>query len=163
MALRKLLRFAKGSPFGGTGTRCLRGSLRQRLHQAAVGDDLLDKGREGFGLEGLAGGLVGDDAGVEVHMDLVACGDGVGGFGALHDGQADVDAVAVEDAGKALGDDHRDAGGLDGQRGVLTGGAAAEVPAADHDVASASLTAKSANILRLTSTPALAKPAMKRL
>ena len=76
----------KAPPFGGAGTKCLRGSLRQRFHQAAVGDDLLDKGREGFGLEGLAGGLVGDDAGVEVHMDLVACGDGVGGFGALHDG-----------------------------------------------------------------------------
>ena len=83
LALHTLHRFAKGSPFGGAGTKCLRESFRQRLHQAAVGDDLLDKGREGFGLEGLAGGLVGDDAGVEVHMDLVACGDGVGGFGAL--------------------------------------------------------------------------------
>ena len=29
---------------------------------------------------------------------------------ALHDGQTDVDAVAVEDAGKALGDHDRDAG-----------------------------------------------------
>ena len=61
--------------------------------------------------------------------------DGIHGLRALHDGQADVDAVAVENAGKALGDDHRDACRLDGQRGVLAGGAAAEVPAADHDVA----------------------------
>ncbi len=61
--------------------------------------------------------------------------DGVHGLRALHDGQADVDAVAVEDAGKALGDDDGNTRRLDGQRGMLAGGAAAEVPAADHDVA----------------------------
>ena len=33
--------------------------FRQRLHQTAIGDDLLDERREGFGLEGLAGGLIG--------------------------------------------------------------------------------------------------------
>ena len=109
--------------------------FRQRLHQTAVGDDLLDEGRERLGLEGLAGSLIGDDAGIKIHTDRIACADGVHGLGAFHDGQADVDAVAVEDAREALGDDDRDSGGLDGQRCVLTGGAAAEVPAAHHDVA----------------------------
>src|SRR5699024_1773114 len=97
------------------------------VHQAAGRDDLLDEGREGLGLEGRAGGLVGDEAGIEVDADQVAGRDGVGGRLALEDGQADVDAVAVEDAGKALGDDHRDAAGLDAQRRVLPAGAAAEV------------------------------------
>ena len=32
---------------------------------------------------------------------------------AFHDGQADVDAVAVEDTGKAFGNNHRNAGSLD--------------------------------------------------
>ncbi len=54
------------------------------------------------GLEGLAGGLVGDDAGVEVDADRVALSDCLTGGGALQDGQTDVDGVAVEDAGKAL-------------------------------------------------------------
>ena len=38
-------------------------------------------------------------------LTVSPCADGVHGLGALHDGQADVDAVAVEDAGEALGDD----------------------------------------------------------
>ena len=52
--------------------------FRQRLHQTAVGDDLLDERREGFGLEGLAGGLIGDDAGIKIHADRIACADGGG-------------------------------------------------------------------------------------
>ena len=36
------------------------------LHQAAGGDDVLDKGREGLGVEHFAVGLVGDDAGIAV-------------------------------------------------------------------------------------------------
>ena len=86
-------------------------------------------------MEHLAVGLIGNDTGVKVHAHGVARIDGIHGLRALHDGQTDVDAVAVEDAGKALGDHDRDAGGLDAQRCVLTGGAAAEVPAAHHDVA----------------------------
>ena len=86
------------------------------------------KGGEGLSLEGGAGGLVGDDAGVKVHAHQIPRLDGVGRGLALQDGQADVDAVAVENPGEALGDDHRDAAGLDAQGGVLTGGAAAEVP-----------------------------------
>ena len=85
-------------------------------------------------MEHLAVGLVGDDAGIKVYLNGVPCLDGIHSLRAFHDGQADVDAVAVEDAGKALGNDHRDAGGLDAQGSVLTGGAAAEVPAAHHDV-----------------------------
>ena len=49
-------------------------------------------------------------------------------------GRPDVDGVAVEDPGEALGDDAARAAGLDNQGGVLTGGAAAEVAAPDHDI-----------------------------
>ena len=87
--------------------------LRQRLHQPAIRDDLLDERGEGFGLEGLAGGLIGDEAGSKIHADGIACADGIHSLRTLHDGQADVDAVAVEDAGKALGDDDGNTGGLD--------------------------------------------------
>ena len=85
-------------------------------------------------MEHLAVGLVGDDTGVKVHLNGVPSLDGVHSLRAFHDGQADVDAVAVEDTGKAFGNDHRDAGGLDAQGCVLTGGAAAKVPAAHHDI-----------------------------
>ena len=43
------------------------------LHQAAGGDDVLDKGREGLGVEHLAVGLVGDDAGIKVYLNGVPC------------------------------------------------------------------------------------------
>ena len=36
--------------------------------EAALFDDILDKGREGLGLIGFAGGPVLDDAGVEIHL-----------------------------------------------------------------------------------------------
>ena len=78
--------------------------------------------------------LVGDDAGVKVYLNGVPCLDGIHSLRAFHDGQADVDAVAVEDAGKAFGNDHRNACGLDAQGRVLTGRAAAKVPAAHHDI-----------------------------
>ena len=138
----------KTSPFRGRWHRAamtervphrLRGSgwglFLNGLHQAAGGDDVLDKGREGLGVEHLAVGLVGDDAGIKVYLNGVPCLDGVHSLRALHDGQADVDAVAVEDAGKAFGNDHRNAGSLDAQGCVLAGGAAAKVPAAHHDIA----------------------------
>ena len=47
---------------------------------------------------------------------------------------AAVDRVAEEDAGVELGDDGSDAGRGQGDRGVLAGGAAAEVLAADDDL-----------------------------
>ncbi len=48
-------------------------------HQAAGANDLLDEGREGLRLEGLACGLVGDDAGVKVHRHRVPLPDGSAG------------------------------------------------------------------------------------
>jgi predicted dehydrogenase len=55
-------------------------------------------------------------------------------FLGLHDGKTDVDGVSVENAGKALGDNQRNAAFLDGDGRMLSGGAATEVPAANHDV-----------------------------
>ena len=65
-------------------------------------DDVLDKLRERGGLEGLAGGLVGDNTGVEVDADDVALADGLAGGGAVQNRQADVDGVAVMMRAKLL-------------------------------------------------------------
>ena len=46
--------------------------LRQRLHQAAIGDDLLDERRERLGLEDLARGHIGDDTGIKIDGNLIA-------------------------------------------------------------------------------------------
>ena len=75
-------------------------------------DDAVDERREGGGLEGLPRGLVRDDAGGKVHRHLIPRRDAVHRRRALQDGESDVDGVAVEDAGKALGDDALDAAGL---------------------------------------------------
>ena len=69
--------------------------ILQAVHQAALGDDVLDERRERLGMEGRAGGLVGDGAGVGVDAHHVAVGDGVAGLGALQDGQAHVYGVAA--------------------------------------------------------------------
>src|SRR5262249_39095760 len=53
----------------------------------------------------------------------------------LDGGEADVDGVAEEDAGERAGQHRLDAEGLEHAGGVLAGRPAAEVPAADHEVA----------------------------
>ena len=88
-------------------------------------------------MEGRGRGLVHDGAGVGVDAHHVALRDRVAGLGAFHDGEADVDGVAVEDAREALRDDHADARRLDSHRGVLARAAAAEVLVRHDDVAGA--------------------------
>ena len=104
-------------------------------HQSAGGDHFLEEIRKRLSLEGLSGRLVGDESGIEVHLYLVALGDGLCGLRCLDDREADVQRVPIEDAREALGDDTADAAGLKHLRCVLTGGAAAEVLATDDDVA----------------------------
>ena len=77
--------------------------------------------REGLGLPGFSGGQVGDDAGVEIHRHLIPGSNLLCRLFAFQDGQADVDGVAVEDPGEALGDDTAGAAGLDDQRRMLPG------------------------------------------
>ena len=97
--------------------------ILQAVHQAALGDDVLDERRERGGLKGLAGRLVGDDASVKVDADRVALSNCLTGGGALQNRQTDVDGIAVEEAGKALGDDAADAGCL-----MATGACSREEP-----------------------------------
>ena len=42
------------------------------VQQAAFFYDVLDKGRERLGLIGFSGGHIGDDAGIKIHIYLVA-------------------------------------------------------------------------------------------
>ena len=77
---------------------------------------------------------IADDACIKVHFHLIAFLDGIGRFRTFQNREADVDGVAIEDPGKGTGDDAADAGGFQGQRGMLSGGAAAEVAAGYHNV-----------------------------
>ena len=79
-----------------------RASVLQAVHQAALGNDVLDKRRERRGLKGLAGGFVRNDAGVKVDAYRVTLANCLTGGGTFEDRQADIDGIAVEDAGKAF-------------------------------------------------------------
>ena len=59
--------------------------------------------------------MVGDNARIKVHGHLLSGLDFLGGSFAFQNGQADVDGVAVENPGKALGDDTAGAAGLDAE------------------------------------------------
>ena len=83
---------------------------------------------------GLSLGLIDDLAGLKIYGYLVARLDAFCSLGALHNGQTDVDAVAVEDPCEAGGDHHGNAAGLDGNGRMLPGGAAAKVPVRHHNV-----------------------------
>ena len=80
-------------------------------------------------------GDVSDLATGKLHLQDVPCFGLIGGLGALEEGEADVDRVAEEDAGEALGDDAGDARSLDGDGGMLPRRAAAKVGVGDDDVA----------------------------
>ena len=86
-------------------------------------------------MEDVARRQVLDRAGRRVDAQLIAGLDLLDVLADLQERQADVDAIAVKDAREARGDDDRDARCLDGNRRMLARGAAAEVAAADHDVA----------------------------
>ena len=97
----------------------------------------MNKGREGLGLIGSAGGEIFNQAGIEIHLDLIAVPNIPGGLVAFQNRQADVDGVAIENPGKGGGDDAGDAAGFDGDGSVFPGRAAAEILVRDHDVAGA--------------------------
>ena len=90
-------------------------------------NNILNKGRERLCLVGFPGGQIGDEAGVEIHLDLVPGLNIPSGLVTFQDGQADVDGVAVKNPGKGGGDDAGNAAGLDGDGRMLAGGAAAEI------------------------------------
>ena len=64
--------------------------------------------------------MVDDRSGIEVDFDVVARLRPGSGFGALQNGQPDVDGVAVEDAGEAGGDDQGNAASKYGMSGWPT-------------------------------------------
>src|SRR5699024_4913251 len=90
------------------------------IYQAAGRNNFLHKFRKGLALISLPFGLVGDQAGIEVHLHLIPVLDGAGGLHTLDNRQTDIDGVAVEDPGKGFRDDAADSRALDGQGGVLS-------------------------------------------
>ena len=117
------------------GSRLSRDLFANEVFNAADGDDLLDERGERRGGEALAGGSILDHAGIQMDGHLVAVADGLGRRRTLDDRQADINRVAVEDAGEAVRDDELNTAGLDGDGRVLAGGAAAEVAPRDDDAA----------------------------
>ena len=101
-------------------------------------NNLLDKGRESRRVVCFPGRFIGDGAGGKINRYLVAVCNLRRRFGAFQNREADVDGVAVEDTGKALGNHAVNAGGLDGNGGMLAGRTAAEVYLASPAVAAAS-------------------------
>lgn len=97
------------------------------VDQSLCGNDLLHELGECLSLEVLAGGEIFDHAGIEVDLDFIAIVDLAGCLWTLNDGQPDIDGIAVEDSCESLSDDAADACRLDGDGGMLSGGAAAEV------------------------------------
>src|SRR5581483_2387991 len=80
---------------------------------------------------------VADDAGRRLQLDLVAALDAVDGLLRFEDGQPDIQRVAIEDSGEALGDDRRRSRSLNRDRGNLAARTAAEVAIGYDDVAGA--------------------------
>ena len=95
------------------------------LNQSAVGEQRLHSLRQRSDLDVLVFGFILDYSGVKIDFQFVPFIDAVSI--ALNCQQAQVKAVAVEDAGKGFSDDSRNAGIFNGHRGLLSGGAAAKV------------------------------------
>ena len=68
-------------------------------------DDPLHEFRKSLALIRGSFSQVGDHTGVKIDLDFIAVLDFRCRFGALNDGKADVDGIAVENPGKAGGDD----------------------------------------------------------
>lgn len=88
-----------------------------------------DKVGKGLSLISFVFGDVGDDAGVKVNGDFISIGDFFACLLTFQNGKADVDGVAIKNAGKGFSDDAGNSCGLDGDGGVFPGGTAAEVVA----------------------------------
>ena len=101
--------------------------LADVLHEPAGLDEPLHEGWDRPGAVGLPAGQVLDFPVDQVDGEPVAFLQFLRGIDRLEERQPDVEGVAVENPGEALRDDDGDAGSLDGDGGVLPGGAAAEV------------------------------------
>src|SRR3972149_2234384 len=101
-------------------------------HQAPLLEDAGHRGRQGWERQGDALGPVDDLAAGEVQLEVVPLVDAV----RVHDdgGEADVNAVPVEDAGEGLREHRARPAHLDHDGGVLAGTPLPEVPAADDEV-----------------------------
>jgi hypothetical protein len=110
-------------------------SVLYRTHQTAGSDDILNKRRERLRLIALAGGDIGNHAGIKIHLDLVAVFDVLGGLFTFENSKTDVEGVAVKNSGEGGGNHAGNARSLNGDRRVLTGRTAAEILASHHNFA----------------------------
>ena len=134
-------------PTGARG-KALVSLFRNCVNQPALLDDILDKLRKRLGLIGFPCRLVGDNACVKIDVYGIPVLNFPRGLVAFEYRQADVDGVAVKNAGKGGSDNTGNTRRLDGNRRVLPGGTAAKILLGDHNVAGAYLIYKSlVNIL----------------
>src|SRR2546429_5636813 len=113
--------------------------LAHPRHESAHTQQLVHELRKGLAAILVALDEVADDAFFEVDLQLVALLDPFRSLRRLQDRVAHVDRVAKEDAREGVRDHERDAGAPDRDGSDLARGAAAEVGAADEDVAGGDL------------------------
>src|SRR5712691_6100753 len=121
-------------------TRCRRATplfqlLAHPRHQAAHTQQLVHKLGKRLAAILIAFREVADDAFLEVDLELVSLLDALRRLRRLEDRVTHVDGVAKEDARERVGYHQRDAGAADGNGRDLAGRSAAEIRAADQDVA----------------------------
>src|SRR3954471_9049276 len=102
--------------------------------ETAIADDLQEEGGHRLGAQRFARRAVLDVARFEIDRDVVAGTDALR-VAADYRREADVDGVAVEEAGERFGDERSDAEMLQRFRRLLARGAGAEVAAGYHHVA----------------------------
>ena len=90
------------------------------IDKTAGGNELLHELRKCLSLVLLNLGHISYDTAVKINLNLITILNIPAGLSTLDDWQTYIDCIAVENAGKALGNDHRDARGQDGHGGVLT-------------------------------------------
>src|SRR6266850_3367711 len=106
-------------------------ALLQVREQPAVAHHLHEVRRDRFALQRFTGGEIRDFALLERNPKQVAVAD-TPRLGAYHRRQAEVEGIAVEEAGEGFGHQRRHAEVLERRRRLLARGAGAEVAAADN-------------------------------
>ena len=84
-----------------------------RIQQAALLDNILDKGRERLRLIGLSCGNIGNDAGIKIHVYLIPRMNLLRGLVTFQNCQSDIDSIAVENTGKGGGNHAGNPGSFD--------------------------------------------------
>ena len=102
--------------------------------QATSLDNLGNKRRKRLSRKGLASTLVGNNTRLGIDFHRITRTNRVDGLRALHNGQTNVDSIAIKNASKALGDNARHPRSLNSNRSMLARRATTKVLLSHNDV-----------------------------